>query len=193
MAGEGRHGHDGPQADEVSAIVACLRGDRSAYELIVRRYAARASGVAKGLLRDASLADDAAQEAFVRAYRALRRFDLREPFYPWFFRILRNVCLTLRKRRAKVEASLDPASVRAPPADPAAGLSRRELRERIDAAMARLSDAHREILVLSHFDELSYKEIAACLAIPIGTVMSRLWAARRALREALGPMEAALE
>jgi RNA polymerase sigma-70 factor (ECF subfamily) len=66
-------------------------------------------------------------------------------------------------------------------------VSRKELRETIDAAMAKLSDKHREILHLSHFEELSYKEIAACLDIPIGTVMSRLWAARQALKKVLGP------
>lgn len=196
MAAEGRQDRDDPPEDEVSALVACRKGDRAAYELIVRRYAARAAGVARGLLRDAFLADDAAQMAFVRAFRAIRRFDVREPFYPWFYRILRNVCLTLLARRPKREVSLDAERappVAAPPVDLSARLERRELRERIDAAMARLSGAHREILHLSHFEELSYKEIAACLGIPIGTVMSRLWAARRALREALGPLEAARE
>ncbi len=75
-----------------------------------------------------------------------------------------------------------------PPSDPSAPASRKELREKIDTAMAQISDAHREIVHLSHFEELSYKEIAACLSIPIGTVMSRLWAARRALKAVLGPM-----
>lgn len=190
MEGDGTGSHDLPQ-DEVQAIRACQRGDRSAFELIVRHYAARAAGVARSILRDAALADDAAQEAFVRAFRAIRRFDLREPFYPWFYRILKNVCLTLLKRRRKGVLSLDAEDappVAAPPVDPTAGLARGELRARIDAAMAQLSEPHREILHLAHFEELSYKEMAACLDIPIGTVMSRLWAARRALKKALGPM-----
>jgi len=177
------------QPDETAAVEACRRGDRAAYELLVKRYAARAVAVARTILRDAALAEDAAQEAFVRAYRALGRFDTREPFYPWFYRILKNVCLTARARRRPEPQSLDapgrppPA---APPDDPSVAASRRELKGHLLAAMETLSEPHREILQLAHFDALSYKDIAVCLSIPVGTVMSRLWAARRALRQALG-------
>ena len=193
MSTRGRKAIEGPPTDEVRAIAACQRGERDAYELIVRRYAARAVGVARSILRDAALAEDAAQEAFVRAFRAIRRFQINEPFYPWLYRILKNVCLTKLKKRRRVEVSLDAENappVPAPLNDPAARVSRKELRATIDAAMEQLSDAHREILHLSHFEELSYKEIAACLSIPIGTVMSRLWAARQALKRVLAPMVA---
>jgi RNA polymerase sigma-70 factor (ECF subfamily) len=193
MGTGGRTASYGPPEDEVRAIAACQKGDRDAYEVIVRRYAARAVGVARTILRDAALAEDVAQEAFVRAFRAIRRFKLSEPFYPWLYRILKNVCLTRLKRRRRIEASLDAEDappVAGPPSDPAVKLGRTELRATIDAAMAQLSEAHREILHLAHFEELSYKEIAACLSIPIGTVMSRLWAARQALRKTLGPMMA---
>ncbi|MHC5052885.1 MAG: RNA polymerase sigma factor, partial [Planctomycetota bacterium] len=108
----------------------------------------------------------------------------------------KNACLTRLKRRRRVEASLDSEdapAVAAPPSDPAVTVGKKELRATIEAAMARLSEAHREILHLAHFEELSYKEIAACLSIPIGTVMSRLWAARQALRKTLGPMMAQYE
>jgi RNA polymerase sigma-70 factor (ECF subfamily) len=192
MTGKGRKAERGPPEDEARAIAACQRGDRNAYEFIVRRYAGRAFGVARSILRDAAHAEDAAQEAFVRAFRAIRRFDRKEPFYPWFYRILKNVCLTaLKRRKSHRELSLDAEDappLPAPSGDPASRASRKELRATIEAAMARLSDPHREILYLSHFEELSYKEIAFCLAIPIGTVMSRLWAARRALREVLAPL-----
>ena len=191
MCARGRKGRSGPPEDEARAIVACQRGNRDAYELIVRRYAGRAVGVARSILRDLARAEDAAQEAFVRAFRAIRRFDTNEAFYPWFYRILKNVCLTALKKRRPGEFSLDaddaPPLV-APPDDPSSSAERKELRATIDTALARLSDAHREILHLSHFEELSYKEIAACLAIPIGTVMSRLWAARKALKKELGPL-----
>ncbi|MGQ0613964.1 MAG: RNA polymerase sigma factor [Planctomycetaceae bacterium] len=193
MGREGREPQVGPTAEETRALQACLAGDRAAYEWIVIRYSTRALGVARGILRDASLAEDAAQDAFVRAYRALSRFDLREPFYPWFYRILKNACLSALKRRPRRETSLDAPGLPtppAPPSDPAALASRNETRARIDAALARVSEAHREILGLAHFDELSYKEIAACLGIPVGTVMSRLWAARQALRKVLAPDEA---
>lgn len=190
MSTSGRKGQSGPSEDEARAIVACQNGDRDAYELIVRRYAGRAVGVARAILRDTARAEDAAQEAFVRAFRAIRRFDTKQGFYPWFYRILKNVCLTLLKKR-KPEFSLDAENAPplvAPPNDPSTAAERTELRATIDVALTRVSDAHREILVLSHFEELAYKEIAACLDIPIGTVMSRLWAARKALKKQLEPM-----
>jgi len=190
MAGQGKEGLGAPPEDEVRAIAACQQGDRSAFELIVKRYAARAVAVARGILRDAGLAEDVAQEAFVRAFRAIRRFDRREQFYPWFYRIVRNASLTALKRRRRREASLDSEDappVAGPPSDPSAAAARHELRARLEEAMAKLSNAHREILHLAHFEGLAYKEIAACLSIPVGTVMSRLWSARRALRRVLEP------
>jgi RNA polymerase sigma-70 factor (ECF subfamily) len=192
MSGEGSEPNGGLPVDEVRAIKACQKGDRNAYELIVRRYAARAVGVARSILRDSALAEDAAQEAFVRAFRAIRRFDVTQPFYPWFYRIVKNCCLTLLKRRGRaVELSIDAEDappVVAPPVDPASRATKAELRETILAAMDTLSAPHREILQLAHFEERSYKEIAACLDIPIGTVMSRLWAARQALKKVLAPL-----
>lgn len=193
MSGNGSEprGESAPVQDEMLAIAACQKGDRTAYELIVRRYAARAVGLARSILRDAALAEDVAQEAFVRAYRAIRRFDLTQRFYPWFHRILKNCCLTALKRRGTPDLSLDAED--APPVaatrgDPVSRAARRELRATIEEAMDRLTAPHREILHLAHFEQLSYKEMAACLDIPVGTVMSRLFAARQALRKVLAPM-----
>jgi len=183
---------EGPPADEVSAIAACQKGDRNAYELIVRRYVTRAIGAARAILGDGALAEDAAQEAFVRAYRAIQRFELSEPFYPWLYRILKNVCLTTLKKRRRVDAvSIDAENappLSAAPVDPSARASREELRLALDGVMTQLSEPHREILHLAHYEELSYKQIAACLSIPLGTVMSRLWSARQALRKKLEPL-----
>jgi len=186
----------GIPADEESAIALCQRGDRQAFEIIVKRYATRAIAAARAITRDAALAEDAAQEAFVRAFRAIRRFRPGEPFYPWLYRILRNACLTALKRRGRPAPSLDAEGApppAAPPVDPAATLAREELRAAVRDSMEELSEPHREILHLAHFEGLSYKEIAACLQIPIGTVMSRLWAARQALRKVLAPRMAGHE
>jgi RNA polymerase sigma-70 factor (ECF subfamily) len=193
MAHEGR---GEVPADEAAAIAACQRGDRQAFELIVRRYSARALGAARNIVRDHALAEDAAQDAFVRAFRAIRRFRLGEPFYPWLYRILRNSCLSTLQRHGKPGPSLDAENApppAAPPFDPAADLAKDELRAAVREAMTHLSEPHREILHLSHFEGLQYKEIADCLEIPIGTVMSRLWAARQALKKVLLPRMAGHE
>ena len=177
--------------EDRQAIEACQQGDRDAFEILVRRYASRATGVARSILRDAALAEDAAQEAFVRAFRAIRRFDLALPFYPWLYRILKNVCLTKLKRKRVTVFSIDAEDappLEAPPDDPSSRAAHKELRATILGAMDTLSDPHREILHLAHFEQISYKEIAACLGIPVRTVMSRLWAARKKLKEVLGPL-----
>jgi len=191
MNATGRDPIDETAAAETAALAACQKGDRDAFETIVRNYAARAAGVARSILRDAAAADDAAQDAFIRAYRAIHRFDLKQAFYPWFYRILKNVCLTKLKKRKIADFSLDAEDappVAAKPNDPSDKASHSELRVTIMSAMDTLSDPHREILHLSHFEQLSYKEIAACLNIPAGTVMSRLWAARKALKKVLAPL-----
>ena len=179
--------------EDRQAIAACQNGDRDAFESIVLRYAARATGIARSILRDHGLAEDAAQEAFVRAFRAIHRFRLEEPFYPWLYRIVKNVCLSKLKRKRLKTWSInheDAPTLEGPEFDVAERLKRNELRAKIQQAMDTLSEPHREIIHLSHFEELPYKEIAECLGIPVGTVMSRLWAARKNLKKALAPLVA---
>ncbi len=194
MSGAGSKRRKQVSEQEAQAITACQSGDREAFETIVRAYAARAIGAARSIVRETALAEDAAQEAFVRAFRALKRFDTKQPFYPWFYRILKNCCLSLLKRRKRhfafstdVEDAPPLEGPGGPANDPADSAARGELKAAVRQGMAQLSDPHREILYLSHFEALAYKEIADCLSIPIGTVMSRLWAARRALRKILEP------
>jgi RNA polymerase sigma-70 factor (ECF subfamily) len=182
--------------DDAQAIRRCQRGDRSAFEPVVRRYMQRASFFALGLTGDQEEALDASQEAFIRAYRAIGGFDASRPFYPWFHRILRNVCLTRlartgRSREVPLEDNVDIASTTVPGAldvDPAAALERTELRRIVWEGLGDLSVTDREILVLREFQDLSYSEIAQLLEIPQGTVMSRLHSARRRLRERLEPL-----
>ncbi len=178
------------QTDEVALIERSQGGDLDAFNSLVLAYQGQVYGLCLRMLGAPQPAEDAAQEAFVRAYRAIRRFDIKKSFYPWFYRILKNVCLTALKKIRPGDFSIDGEDappLAAPPNDPSSHAERKELRAVIDQAMSQLSDAHRDILYLSHFEELSYREIAECLRIPIGTVMSRLWAARRALKNVLGP------
>lgn len=165
------------------------RGDMRAFEALVELYKERAYMAALGFVGNPEDALDLSQEAFVRAFRAMRRFREGAPFYPWFYAILRNACFNhLRRLRTHGEVSLDAAQEFGfDAADQADGPGR--LAERSDARayvreeLGKLDPAHREILLLRHFEGLSYREIAEVLSCPIGTVMSRLYAARRALRK----------
>jgi RNA polymerase sigma-70 factor (ECF subfamily) len=128
---------------------------------------------------------DISQEAFVKAYRAIGRFDPDRPFYPWFLRILRNQCFDWhRKRKARPAGDLV-AELPDARMNPEVLAQRNEIKDEVWAAVRKLGDRDREIIVLRHFQHLSYAEIATTLGIPQGTVMSRLFTARSRLRELL--------
>jgi RNA polymerase sigma-70 factor (ECF subfamily) len=168
------------------------RGDKRAYEALVRRYMTDAYLVAYGYVGNAEDARDLSQEAFVKVYQARARFDEERPFYPWLYRVLRNHCLNFM-RRGRVEVSIDDENAHREIASPRPtaleDLESDERRRIVRAAVARLSDDHREIIVLKNFKDHSYKEIAEILEIPIGTVMSRLFYARQALRALVEEIE----
>ena len=168
-------------------------GDSDAFGVLVRQYAGRAIGTASLMLGSHDDAQDASQEAFARAWRKMDRFRGDSAFYTWFSRILRNVCIDRIRRRAKRRhASLDDTPDVADTADdPIALADKSEQSQQLWRAIRQLPDAQRDIIILSHFQEFSYKEIAETLEIPIGTVMSRLHGARKALRAKLtgGPHE----
>jgi RNA polymerase sigma-70 factor (ECF subfamily) len=175
--------------DEGAIIRDAQRGDRAAFGQLVRNYQQMAYATAYGFVRNREDALELAQDSFVKAYRAMGRFDTNMPFYPWFHRIVKNTCLNhIKKRNRRGETSLDGlrdagvqfATAKGGP-EHYAGLD--EIRAHLAEAMDALSDDHREIVTLRHIHDMSYAEIAACLDIPKGTVMSRLHAARRRMRE----------
>jgi RNA polymerase sigma-70 factor (ECF subfamily) len=177
-------GHD---ADLVRAAQG---GNQAAFGEIVRRYQRAVHRVAYGLTRNASDADDLAQEAFVRAYQAIGRFRAAEPLYPWLSRITVNLAYSLfRRRRRRPETPLEPLLEAgrqwAGEEDPAEESARREYERHLQAAFAELSPEHQAVLVLRVVEGLPYEGIAETLAIPIGTVMSRLSRARTELRTRL--------
>lgn len=176
------------EASEEELLRRCRAGDKGAFGPIVRRYAGRAIGVATLMLGNREDALDASQEAFVRAWRAIGRFDPSRPFYPWYAAILRNVCVNrLRRRGRRPTAPLFDGQARAErdSSSPVLLAERNERRDRIWRAVQSLETYHREAIVHYHFEGMSYKQIAAALGVPVGTVMSRLHYARRALREKL--------
>jgi len=167
--------------DDPIAIKKCKTGDTDAFRYLVERYQAEAMGHAVAIVADREDALDVVQEAFIDAYQALGRFDTSRQFYPWFYTILRNRCFKLLLGRRKNSAvSLDDALMLAPQSEVLP-----EDRLALERALLDLSPAEREIVTLKHLDGLSYDELARQLEIPKGTVMSRLFHARRRLREKL--------
>jgi RNA polymerase sigma-70 factor (ECF subfamily) len=185
---------DGTSDEE--AIRGVLTGNRDAFAVLVERYQGRAFRLALRVLRNEESARDAVQDAFLKAYSALSRFQGRSSFYTWLYRLVMNQCLDM-KRRDKSDRHVEwedggtgetGAVARLPPEvagvrfAPAASLMRKELRQRLAEAIERLPEGPRETLILREVDGFSYAEIAETQKIPKGTVMSRLHYARKQLR-----------
>ena len=167
--------------DDAAAIRFCREGEVEAYRHLVERYQREAIGHALALLGNRQDAEDAVQDAFVDAYRALAHFDEERRFYPWFYAILRNRCLKLlASRRRRDSGPLDDEGMLT-----REGAASVEDVVALEEALTKVSSESREILMLRHLDGLSYRELAERLGIPLGTVMSRLFRARSELRALL--------
>lgn len=155
--------------------------DARAYERELRPLLGQAAAYARSLLRNRDDAEDAVQQAALRAWERIGRYDRARPFKGWWFAVLRNCCFDmLRRRRQAPASSIDGVDL------PASETPDAFEWERMDASLRLLSEAHQEILRLKYFGELSYDELAETLGIPKGTVMSRLHLARKALAGLLG-------
>jgi RNA polymerase sigma-70 factor (ECF subfamily) len=179
----------GPGPDEAFLLARARQGDLTAFEEVVRRYQRRVYGVALRIVRAHDLADDVAQEAFVRAWRSLDRFDLDRPFGPWVCRIAANLAVNhVRSPRAR-EEGLGEGNAETPAAgpDPLGTVLDAEAKRVLDEAVAGLSPEQRAVFVLRTVEEMSYQEIAEALGISPGTVMSRLFRARERLVKTLAP------
>lgn len=171
----------GPSEAELSAwLAAAQRGDKRAFGRIVEHYYRLVATVAYRLSGDAQLADDVAQDTFLRAWRSLPRFEpeRQSSLRAWLCRIAHNRTVDAMRQR-------NPAGLNGRHHDPGCGpqeLARRaEVADAVQEAILRLPEHCRTALVLREYEGLSYSEIAAALDIPIGTVMSRLHSARRRL------------
>lgn len=165
--------------DDAAAIERVQKGEREAFRFLVESYQAQAVAHAAAILGNREDAQDAAQEAFIDAFRALRRFDKERRFYPWFYVLLRNRCYKMTAKRRETQ-NLEELEIVAPQSN-----LPREEKIALDNALLALSGEEREIIALKYLDGLSYDEIAARLEIPRGTVMSRLFHARKALQAKL--------
>jgi RNA polymerase sigma-70 factor (ECF subfamily) len=164
--------------DDSELVAQCLAGRTAAFEPLVARYQRPLFNLAYRMLGSHDQAIDATQNAFVKAYQHLDSFDSNKRFFSWIYRILKNECLNvLRDRRPGEPLPHDLAASGGPIED----LERRERRMAVQTALRALTDEHREVILLRHFTELSYEEIAAALDIPVKTVRARLYTARRRL------------
>jgi len=161
-------------------------GSSEAFGALVERHAERARRVARAALLDQHDADDAVQDALFSAWRALGRFDTARPFGPWFLRIVVNAAADLRRRRKLRQTEEVPEHVADSGPSPERDTDRALLRERLDRALATLPERRRMALVLHDAEGYVHEEIAAMLEVPVGTVRSDVFHARRAMRKALG-------
>ncbi|HSN90528.1 MAG TPA: sigma-70 family RNA polymerase sigma factor [Anaeromyxobacteraceae bacterium] len=186
------------EADDLALVSRATAGDGEAFRALVVRYQRKVYAVALGIVKDPDLAWDVSQEAFVRVHGHLSEFKGESAFSTWVFRIATHLAIDAvrrerRSRKDDVDELRDEDLSGAGEGilatslgnDPQESLLRRELLERIQAALDTLPEKHRTILVLREIEGLSYEELAERLGIHKGTVMSRLFHARKKMQAAL--------
>jgi len=187
--------HDYTSAPDEALVKWSQGGDTEAFEQLVFRHRDKIYARAMLMMRNEEEALDLSQEAWVKAWQRLHQFQGESSFATWMTRIVINLCLDQIRRQKRIRAeSIDQLDEEAggverqmpvEHANPTEGLEKDELRKRIDEAMGKLTESHRTVLVLHEFQGLEYKEIAKKVGISIGTVMSRLFYARRRMASLL--------
>jgi RNA polymerase sigma-70 factor (ECF subfamily) len=186
--------------DDLTLVQRAREGDQRAFKLLVERYQRKVYSIAVGMVKDKEEARDVAQEAFVKVYKYLDHFKGDASFYTWLYRITVNICIdALRRKGSKgdehvefdetlkldtAEAGIGALGSRLG-TNPQKSALRRELAERITAAIQELPEAHRKILLLREVEGMSYEDLSRTLEIPKGTVMSRLFHARLKMQKIL--------
>ncbi len=178
-------------AEDQKLVRAAQKGDMAAFEELVARHRDKIYARALSMMRNEQEAIDLSQEAWVKGWQRLKQFQGEASFGTWMTRIVINLCLDqLRKQKRQRTESIEAMTEESGGVErhmpvltvnPTAGLERQELRQRIDRALNQLSYEHRTVLVLHEFEEMEYKQIAKAMECSIGTVMSRLFYARRKL------------
>jgi len=186
--------HDLLDAEDLQKVRECLAGNPDAFEVLFNKYRGRIYSLAYRYVQNKEDALEVTQDVFVRAYQALASFQTGSKFYTWLYRIAVNRAIDfVRARRVRPQIEMseigDEDLARQSPGprspDPAKALDEKELRQKIRSAIGKLSDKHRTVFVLHALENLSYKEIAEVVGCSIGTVMSRLFYARKRLQKEL--------
>lgn len=185
------HHRDPERWDDADIKRVSRDSHRAAIELVVRKYRARLFYHALCILKDPQEATDAVQEVFIKAMRERRFFDEDFQIKAWLFRVTSNLCFNIvrdkRRRSGLLNDRQEEAAPRASVSSATEHVLTIQMREELLTALDDLTPAHREILLLRYYDDLSYNEIAEVLGVKLGTVMSRLSRARGRLGEVLGP------
>jgi RNA polymerase sigma-70 factor (ECF subfamily) len=191
-AGPPRRGGD----DDAILVSRCLKDDPNAFRHLVEKYQAEVYGTALRILRRPEDAEDLTQETFLRAFRALGRYDPTRPFGAWLHTIAARLCIDhLRRNRAKLVSLTQPEEgtsgeertidLEDPGDRPDEVAARSELAERLEALVAELPPDSRAAILLRHQQDLPYEEIARVLGVPLGTIKARIHRARIMLKEKL--------
>ncbi len=179
------------RCEESELIRRCQNGDKHAYEGLVKRHMKKAYFIALGLLGSSDNAMDLSQEAFVRAFKAIQRLDPQKSFFTWYYCILKNLCFNFlrdQKRHARPFSDVEEKSIQLATVDPISAshlAEQNETKRLVWRALNELKVQEREIIILKDFQDFSYKDISVLLHCPIGTVMSRLYNARKSLKTKL--------
>jgi RNA polymerase sigma-70 factor (ECF subfamily) len=173
--------------DESDLIKQIKKGDPSAFEAIVRKYEDKIYNLCRYMLRDPEDAQDAAQDVFLKAYRALKDFRPDSSLYPWIYRIAVTTCIDYRRKSRRERSRSEPLNEVLPSAEPfpESLYASKEITEALDLALQKLPEKLRGAIVLREIEELSYEEIAQVLHTSPGTVKSRISRAREQLRHLL--------
>jgi RNA polymerase sigma-70 factor (ECF subfamily) len=177
-------------------VLQARKGDRDAFRTLFERYHRRAYALAFGVLRHQDDALDVVQDAFIKAHKYLDKFEGNSSFYTWLYRIVMNLAIDhLRKHRRVKPVELDETKIEDGPEDglvprilggnPGRALQDKEIRTRIDRALEELSENHRAVLVMRELEGLSYEDMAQVMECSKGTIMSRLFHARRNMQRRL--------
>tara|TARA_B100000686_G_scaffold294035_1_gene323980 strand:+ start:238 stop:843 length:606 start_codon:yes stop_codon:yes gene_type:complete len=186
--------------DDIKLVERAQAGDRDAFRELVERYQRKVYGICYGMLKEQEASLDVSQEVFLKVYRYLEKFNRESSFYTWIYRITVNMCIDHIRKNRKVqrveyddhlshEGSESEGLEHIQPSQlgihPDKVYGRKELRQKMLEALSTLNEKHRTILIMREVDGLSYEEMAEILDISKGTVMSRLFHARRYFQDAL--------
>lgn len=167
-------------------IFQCQRGQMKAFETLVEKYKKPAFFIALGLVGNREDAYDLSQEAFVRVFESIKKYNPEHKFFNWFYTILSNLCKNHLKKRGVQKSYLEKNIVVAQAVYSAdVILEKNEINLRVWEEISKLSYEFKEIILLKHFQGFSYRKISEMLNIPMGSVMSRLYHARKKLKENL--------